>query len=225
MTHILLIDDERAILDGLTMLLEDEGYEVSAQADPRAALANFARIAPDLVILDIKMPGLTGFEVLRKLRAMSQVPVVFLTSRDDEIDELEGLRQGGDDFLKKPYSANLLLARIEAILRRSQPARDDQLISFKGLEIDGQAMTCRWLGDRISLTVTECLIMMALAQRPGQVLTREQLIHDAYEDDDYIDPRAVDSHIKRIRRKFRDVDPQFDGITSLYGVGYRLDLA
>lgn len=224
MTHIVLIDDERAILEGLTMLLEDEGYTVTPFADPRLALANFARLAPDLVILDIKMPGLTGFEVLRRLRLQSSVPVVFLTSRDDELDELEGLRQGGDDFLRKPYSPNLLLARIGSILRRSQPPRDDQLVTHKGLSLDGQAMTCQWKGENIPLTVTECLIMMSLAKRPGHVCSREQLIYDAYEDDEYTDPRAVDSHIKRIRRKFKKIDPKFDAITALYGMGYRLDL-
>jgi Response regulators consisting of a CheY-like receiver domain and a winged-helix DNA-binding domain len=225
MTRVLVIDDERAVLESVTMLLEDEGYKVSAYADPRSAVANFARTAPDIVVLDLKMPGLTGFEVLRKIRAQSGVPVVFLTSRDDEIDEVEGLRQGADDYLTKPYSSHLLLARLEAILRRSQPPRSDQLLSYKGLEIDEQAMVCRWHGERVSLTVTECLIMICLARRPGQVLSREQLIHDAYENDDYTDPRAVDSHIKRIRRKFRAIDSGFDGITSLYGVGYRLDLA
>jgi two-component system response regulator ChvI len=226
---IALVDDDRNILTSVSIALQAEGFTVRIYSDGEAALKAFAENAPDLVVLDIKMPRMDGMEVLRRLREKSQVPVIFLTSKDDEIDEALGLAMGADDYIAKPFSLRLLIARIRAILRRTDaraqpPAEEEtpaeQIVRGR-LEMDPARHKVRWGGEEVVLTVTEFMILEALAQRPGFVKSRDQLMDAAYQDDVYVDDRTIDSHIKRLRRKFRQVDPQFKAIETLYGVGYR----
>jgi two-component system response regulator ChvI len=226
---IALVDDDRNILTSVSIALQAEGFAVRIYSDGEAALKAFAENAPDLVVLDIKMPRLDGMEVLRRLREKSQVPVIFLTSKDDELDEALGLAMGADDYIAKPFSLRLLIARIRAILRRTDaraapPAEEEapaeQFVRGR-LEMDPARHKVRWGGEEVVLTVTEFMILEALAQRPGFVKSRDQLMDAAYQDDVYVDDRTIDSHIKRLRRKFRQVDPQFKAIETLYGVGYR----
>ena len=225
MKRIVLIDDDRNILTGLTMFLESEGFAVSAYTDGETALAALARTPADLVLLDIKMPRTDGHEVLKRLRKKSEVPVIFLTSKDDEVDEMTGLSLGADDYVKKPFSQRLLLARVKAVLRRSDPAehdreRRDKILVRGRLSMDPLRHACLWDEKEVNLTVTEFLILQVLVQNPGFVKTREQLMEAAY-DDNYVDDRTIDSHIKRLRKKFRTVDPEFDAVETLYGVGYK----
>ena len=225
MKRIVLIDDDRNILTGLTMFLESEGFAVSAYTDGETALAALARTPADLVLLDIKMPRTDGHEVLKRLRRKSEVPVIFLTSKDDEVDEMTGLSLGADDYVKKPFSQRLLLARVKAVLRRSDPVENDRerrdKILIRGrLSMDPLRHACLWDDKEVNLTVTEFLILQVLVQHPGFVKTREQLMEAAY-DDNYVDDRTIDSHIKRLRKKFRNVDPEFDAVETLYGVGYK----
>jgi two-component system response regulator ChvI len=226
---IALVDDDRNILTSVSIALQAEGFAVRIYSDGEAALKAFAENAPDLVVLDIKMPRMDGMEVLRRLREKSQVPVIFLTSKDDELDEALGLAMGADDYIAKPFSLRLLIARIRAILRRTdaralpQPEEEtpaEQLVRGR-LDMDPARHKVRWGGEEVVLTVTEFMILEALAQRPGFVKSRDQLMDAAYQDDVYVDDRTIDSHIKRLRRKFRQVDPQFKAIETLYGVGYR----
>ncbi|WP_454882817.1 response regulator transcription factor [Sphingomonas oryzagri] len=226
---IALVDDDRNILTSVSIALQAEGFAVRIYSDGEAALKAFAENAPDLVVLDIKMPRIDGMEVLRRLREKSQVPVIFLTSKDDELDEALGLAMGADDYIAKPFSLRLLIARIRAILRRTdaraqpQPEEDtpaERLVRGR-LDMDPARHKVRWGGEEVVLTVTEFMILEALAQRPGFVKSRDQLMDAAYQDDVYVDDRTIDSHIKRLRRKFRQVDPQFKAIETLYGVGYR----
>jgi two-component system response regulator ChvI len=226
---IALVDDDRNILTSVSIALQAEGFTVRIYSDGEAALKAFAENAPDLVVLDIKMPRMDGMEVLRRLREKSQVPVIFLTSKDDELDEALGLAMGADDYIAKPFSLRLLIARIRAILRRTdaraQPQPEEEVpaeMLVRGrLEMDPARHKVRWGGEEVVLTVTEFMILEALAQRPGFVKSRDQLMDAAYQDDVYVDDRTIDSHIKRLRRKFRQVDPQFKAIETLYGVGYR----
>jgi len=227
---IALVDDDRNILTSVSIALQAEGFAVRIYSDGEAALKAFAENAPDLVVLDIKMPRIDGMEVLRRLREKSQVPVIFLTSKDDELDEALGLAMGADDYIAKPFSLRLLIARIRAILRRTdaraqpQPEEEEapaEMLVRGRLEMDPARHKVRWGGDEVVLTVTEFMILEALAQRPGFVKSRDQLMDAAYQDDVYVDDRTIDSHIKRLRRKFRQVDPQFKAIETLYGVGYR----
>ena len=226
---IALVDDDRNILTSVSIALQAEGFVVRIYSDGEAALKAFAENAPDLVVLDIKMPRMDGMEVLRRLREKSQVPVIFLTSKDDEIDEALGLAMGADDYIAKPFSLRLLIARIRAILRRTDaraqpPAEEEtpaEMLLRGRLEMDPARHKVRWGGEEVVLTVTEFMILEALAQRPGFVKSRDQLMDAAYQDDVYVDDRTIDSHIKRLRRKFRQVDPQFKAIETLYGVGYR----
>ncbi|NQV56276.1 MAG: response regulator transcription factor [Rhodospirillales bacterium] len=228
MNSIALVDDDRNILTSVSMALEAEGYQVDTYADGADALRAFTRKPVDLIILDIKMPRMDGMEVLAKLRENSAVPVIFLTSKDDEIDEVLGLRMGADDYLKKPFSQRLLIERIKALLRRreldqsegSEGAKKDAIRRGE-LLIDPARHQCAWQGKALNLTVTEFLLLQSLAGRPGHVKNRDQLIDAAYGEHIYVDDRTIDSHIKRLRKKFRDVDSEFSEIETLYGVGYR----
>ena len=228
MPTIALVDDDRNILTSVSIALEAEGYRIMTYTDGASALDGFKTSPPDLAILDIKMPRMDGMETLRRLRQKSDMPVIFLTSKDEEIDELFGLKMGADDFIRKPFSQRLLVERVKAILRRSAPK--DQTApkedSAKALErgqlvMDPERHTCTWKGDPVTLTVTEFLILQALAQRPGVVKSRNALMDAAYDDQVYVDDRTIDSHIKRLRKKFKVVDNAFDMIETLYGVGYR----
>ena len=226
---IALVDDDRNILTSVSIALQAEGFAVRIYSDGEAALRAFAENAPDLVVLDIKMPRLDGMEVLRRLREKSAVPVIFLTSKDDELDEALGLAMGADDYIAKPFSLRLLIARIRAILRRTEaravPVSEEKPAAERivrgRLDMDPARHKVRWDGAEVVLTVTEFMILEALAQRPGFVKSRDQLMDAAYQDDVYVDDRTIDSHIKRLRRKFRQVDKEFKAIETLYGVGYR----
>ena len=229
---IALVDDDRNILTSVSISLQQEGFVTRVYSDPSVALKAFADNPPDLGVFDIKMPGMDGMELLRRVREFSSIPVIFLTSKDDELDEALGLAMGADDYISKPFSQRLLIARIRALLRRQQLARGEAnaeqeepepLLERGRLAMDPARHKVRWDGKDVSLTVTEFLILEALAQRPGVVKSRNQLLDVAYNDDVYVDDRTIDSHIKRIRRKFRSADPQFDAIDTLYGVGYRFD--
>jgi len=230
---IALVDDDRNILTSVSIALQQEGFVTRVYSDPQLALKALADNPPDLGVFDIKMPALDGMELLRRLREFSSLPVIFLTSKDDELDEALGLAMGADDYISKPFSQRLLIARIRAILRRQELERGDSAASDAEVEparlergrlvMDPARHKVQWNGQVVSLTVTEFLILEALAQRPGVVKSRNQLLDVAYNDDVYVDDRTIDSHIKRIRRKFRAVDPEFDSIETLYGVGYRFD--
>ncbi|MBO42393.1 MAG: DNA-binding response regulator [Rhodospirillaceae bacterium] len=224
---IALVDDDQNILTSVSMALEAEGYRVVTYRDGEEALSGLKTAPPDLAILDIKMPRMDGMELLQRLRNDSQLPTIFLTSKDDEIDEILGLRMGADDYIKKPFSQRLLIERIRAILRRSELPSEmaegvsEGLIERGKLALDPQRHSCRWDGTEIQLTVTEFLLLQSLSQRPGHVKTRDQLMDAAYGESIYVDDRTIDSHIKRLRRKFRETDKDFAQIETLYGVGYR----
>ena len=224
---IALVDDDRNILTSVTMALEAEGYDVSTYADGDEALTGLTQTPVDLAVLDIKMPRMDGMELLGKLRNSSQMPVIFLTSKDDEIDEVLGLRMGADDYITKPFSQRLLIERIRAILRRSEAEQlskdgeSDSVVRRGDLVLDPIRHLCTWLDHEVTLTVTEFLILEALAQRPGHVKSRDQLMDAAYGENIYVDDRTIDSHIKRLRKKFRDTDDSFSQIETLYGIGYR----
>ena len=231
---IALVDDDRNILTSVSIALQQEGFVTRVYSDGDAALRAFADNPPDLGVFDIKMPGMDGMELLRRLRETSTIPVIFLTSRDDELDEALGLAMGADDYIAKPFSQRLLIARIRALLRRQELAKSEAsasgaepdlpLLERGRLVMDPARHKVSWAVKGVSLTVTEFLILEALAQRPGVVKNRNQLLDTAYSDDVYVDDRTIDSHIKRIRRKFRVADPDFDAIETLYGVGYRFDV-
>jgi len=228
MPTIALVDDDRNILTSLRMALESEGYNTQAYNDGASALDGLKDSPPDLAILDIKMPRMDGMELLRRLRQMTEMPVIFLTSKDEEIDELFGLKMGADDYIRKPFSQRLLVERVKAVLRRAQPrettsaATDSTKVLERGkLKLDSERHTCEWDAKQVTLTVTEFLILQSLAQRPGVVKSRDALMDAAYDDQVYVDDRTIDSHIKRLRKKFKLVDDSFDVIETLYGVGYR----
>lgn len=230
MANIALVDDDKNILASVSMLLEQEGYHVRTFTDGAAALTALTTTPPDLAILDIKMPRMDGLELLRRLRqANDALPVIFLTSKDEEQDEAAGLALGADDYITKPFSQRLLLARIRAILRRAGPVQhiageaqpgDAPVVERGRLTMDPARHRVTWDGKPVSLTVTEFLILEALASRPGVIKSRNQLMDAAYPDDVFVDDRTVDSHIKRLRRKFRVSDPNFGAIETLYGAGY-----
>ena len=229
MPTIALVDDDRNILTSVSIALEAEGYRIQTYTDGSSALDGLRHAPPDLAIFDIKMPRMDGMELLRRLRQKSDLPVIFLTSKDEEIDELFGLKMGADDFIRKPFSQRLLVERVKAVLRRFAPKdqsapRDTD--AAKALErgqlaMDSERHTCTWKGEPVTLTVTEFLILQALATRPGVVKSRNALMDAAYDDQVYVDDRTIDSHIKRLRKKFKAVDQAFDMIETLYGVGYR----
>ncbi len=224
---IALVDDDRNILTSVSMALEAEGFKVRTYTDGTDALRGLQAQPVDLAVLDIKMPRMDGMELLQRLRQKSAVPVIFLTSKDDEVDEVLGLRMGADDYIKKPFSQRLLIERIRALLRRAEAppageAPDQANVMVRGaLVLDQNRHACTWRGQSVDLTVTEFLILKSLAQRPGHVKNRDQLIDAAYGEHIYVDDRTIDSHIKRLRKKFRDIDSEFGQIETLYGVGYR----
>ena len=225
---IALVDDDRNILESVQMTLEQEGFQVRTYTDGESALQGLMAKPVDLAVLDIKMPRMDGMELLQKLRTRSAMPVIFLTSKDDELDELMGLRLGADDYITKPFSQRLLLERIRALLRRNETSRAEgsgaapaAVITRGNLVLDETKHQCLWKGQDIQLTVTEFLLVKALAARPGMVKSRDQLIDAAYGENVYVDDRTIDSHIKRLRKKFRANDDQFDQIETLYGIGYR----
>ena len=222
---IALVDDDQNILASLSAALEDEGYSVDTYGDGVEALDGIGRKPVDLAILDIKMPRMDGMELLGNLRAKNDLPVIFLTSKDDEVDEVMGLRMGADDYIKKPFSQRLLLERINALLRRQELAGEDRsksdVLRRGDLMLDRSRHLCTWKDGEVNLTVTEFLLVEALARRPGHVKNRDQLIDAAYGENIYVDDRTIDSHIKRLRRKFKSVDDDFAEIETLYGVGYR----
>ena len=222
--RIALVDDDQNILTSVSLALEAEGFTVDKYLDGEQGLNGITRRPPDLAVLDIKMPRLDGMEVLEKLRKSSNLPVIFLTSKDDEVDEALGLRIGADDYIKKPFSQRLLIERVKAILRRvnlNDDTSPDSIIVRGELIMDSSRYTTKWKGDDVKLTVTEFLILKDLSQRSGLVKTRDQLMDAAYGETIYVDDRTIDSHIKRLRKKFRLVDKKFDQIETLYGVGYR----
>ncbi len=219
---IVLVDDDRNILMSVSMTLEAEGFNVHTYKDGAEALREITRHPPDLAILDIKMPRMDGMELLGELRKRGDLPVIFLTSKDDELDEAMGLRMGADDYIKKPFSQRLLIERIRAVLRRREPhTTAGDIIQRGDLMLDASRHMSTWKGQNVNLTVTEFLLIQALARSPGHVKSRDQLIDAAYGEHIYVDDRTIDSHIKRLRRKFRDIDPEFSAIETLYGVGYR----
>ena len=230
MARITLVDDDENIVTSVSLALESQGHTVRAYHDGASGLAALENDPPDLVILDVKMPRMDGMEVLRRLRRTSDVPVIILTSKDDEIDELLGFNLGADDYMHKPFSQRLLIERVKAVLRRAGaggPEEEDaaevasRALRRGRLTLDPARHDCLWNGLPVKLTVTEFLLIQALAQRPGFVKSRDNLMDAAYDDQVYVDDRTIDSHIKRMRRKFREVDPEFDAIETLYGVGYR----
>lgn len=236
MQNIALVDDDRNILTSVSMALEAEGFAVKTYNDGEEGFAGISTNTPDLVVLDIKMPRMDGMEVLTKLRENSNIPVIFLTSKDDEVDEVIGLRMGADDYITKPFSQRLLIERIRTLLRRQEvtkarqdagekagtpPPESENMIKHGALALDDDRHLCTWNGEAVNLTVTEYLLVKALAARPGHVKNRDQLIDLAYGENIYVDDRTIDSHIKRVRKKFRQVDPDFNQIETLYGIGYR----
>jgi two-component system response regulator ChvI len=236
-TTIALVDDDRNILTSVSIALQSEGFATRVYTDSDAALKALRENPPDLGVFDIKMPQIDGLELLRRLREHHDFPVIFLTSKDDELDEALGLAMGADDYIAKPFSQRLLIARIRAILRRyelsrqstngsqsSEPIPVSELIERGRLIIDPDRHLVTWNGEAVTLTVSELLLLIARAERPGIVKSRNQLLDVAYQDDVYVDDRTIDSHIKRIRKKFRSIDPDFDGIETLYGAGYRFNM-
>ena len=229
MVHtIALVDDDRNIVASVSIALESEGFKVRTYSDGAEALRGLTAQPVDLAVLDIKMPRMDGMELLQRLRRTTAMPVIFLTSKDDEVDELMGLRMGADDYIKKPFSQKLLIERIRALLRRVEVTAAGEDSNAPGnmlvrgqLTLDQARHVCAWKGVNVDLTVTEFLLLKALAQRPGHVKNRDQLIDSAYGEHIYVDDRTIDSHIKRLRKKFREIDEEFTHIETLYGVGYR----
>jgi len=229
MSRIALVDDDRNILTSVSMTLEAEGFEVETYNDGQAALDAFNKRLPDMAVFDIKMPRMDGMDLLQRVRQKTNMPVIFLTSKDDEIDEVLGLRMGADDYVKKPFSQRLLVERIRSLLRRQEaiegvvmPDTEENKVMQRGhLTMDPLRHAVTWKGLDVSLTVTEFLLLQALAQRPGFVKSRDQLMDVAYDDQVYVDDRTIDSHIKRLRKKMRMVDDEFSAIETLYGIGYR----
>jgi two-component system response regulator ChvI len=232
MANITLVDDDENIVASVSLALESHGHKVKACFDGVTGLASLESDPPDLAILDVKMPRMDGMEVLRRLRQTSATPVIMLTSKDEEIDEILGFNLGADDYIHKPFSQRLLLERVKAVLRRGAPAEGEEAAGAAGqpgakaikrgrLTLDSARHDCLWDGKPVRLTVTEFLLLQSLAQRPGFVKSRDNLMDAAYDDQVYVDDRTIDSHIKRMRKKFRQVDDDFDAIETLYGVGYR----
>jgi len=227
-TKIALIDDDRNILTSVSMALEAEGFDVKTYMEGEAAIKGLSMNPVDLVVSDIKMPRMDGMEVLTKIRETSSVPLIFLTSKDDEIDQVLGLRMGADDYITKPFSQRLLIERIRAILRRNEMravANDEpsanEIIAVGALKLDEDRHLCLWNDKEVNLTVTEFLLVKSLAVRPGHVKSRDSLMDIAYGDAIYVDDRTIDSHVKRIRKKFKYIDDDFDHIDTVYGVGYK----
>tara|TARA_B100000524_G_scaffold216889_1_gene114064 strand:- start:1136 stop:1831 length:696 start_codon:yes stop_codon:yes gene_type:complete len=230
MVKICLIDDDQNILASLSLALKSEKFDVETYSDGISGLEALKSNNFDIAILDIKMPRLDGLEVLQKFRNSSDIPVIFLTSKDDEIDQLLGLKMGADDYITKPFSQKLLIERVKVILKRTafsleneNYVKSDSLIERGDLLLNMDRHECHWKSKRIKLTVTEFLLLENLVNRPGYVKNRDQLMSAAYSEDIYVDDRTIDSHIKRIRRKFKAIDQEFNSIETLYGVGYRFN--
>ena len=234
MAKITLIDDDENIVTSVSMALESLGHTVKAYYDGVTGLAALEADPPDMAILDVKMPRMDGMEVLRRLRQTTDLPVIILTSKDEEIDEILGFNLGADDYIHKPFSQRLLIERVKAVLRRARPDGEEEVpgtvsagpagsktLKRGKLTLDPARHDCLWDGRPVKLTVTEFLLLQSLAQRPGFVKSRDNLMDAAYDDQVYVDDRTIDSHVKRMRKKFRAVDPEFDAIETLYGVGYR----
>ena len=225
---VTVVEDEETIREMVCLALRKEGYRTEAFDDGARAWEAFVQTLPDLVILDIGLPRLDGLEICRRLRTRSEaLPIIFVTSREEEFDRVLGLEIGADDYLCKPFSMRELMARVKVLLRRASVAEsggratDDQPIVVGQLTIDPLRLTVAWIGQQVSLTVTEILLLQGLARRPGIVKTRDQLMQDAYPDRVSVSDRTIDSHVKRIRRKFQSIDPGFDQIEGVYGAGYR----
>ena len=223
---IALVDDDRNLLTSVQMALEEEGFKVQTYIDGENALVGLTRTPPDLAVIDIKMPRMDGEELLRKLRKKTSMPVIFLTSKDDEVDELLGLKLGADDFVKKSggFSIKVLIERIRVQLRRNEPSNIDDsknIIAHGKLKLDPSQLECEWNGKQLpdKLTTTEFLIVQELAKRPGIIKERSQLMDIAYREDTDIEDRTIDSHVKRIRKKFKKVDQNFSAIETRYGSG------
>lgn len=229
MPTIALVDDDRNILTSVSIMLEGEGFSVQTYNDGQSAYDAFGRSLPDLAVLDIKMPRMDGMDLLQRMRQKTNIPAIFLTSKDDEIDEILGLRMGADDYVKKPFSQRLLLERIKTLLRRKEAqegniiadSEETKVLVRGNLTMDPLRHAVTWKGNDVTLTVTEFLLLQALVQRPGFVKSRDQLMDVAYDDQIYVDDRTIDSHIKRLRKKMRMADDSFSAIETLYGIGYR----
>jgi len=238
MAKITLVDDDENIVASVSLALESHGHQVASYFDGASGLSALESDPPDLAILDVKMPRMDGMELLRRLRQTSSIPVIMLTSKDEEIDEILGFNLGADDYIHKPFSQRLLIERVKAVLRRSRPDGPEDQLELGGasttqpasasralkrgkLTLDPARHDCLWDGKPVKLTVTEFLLLQSLAQRPGFVKSRDNLMDAAYDDQVYVDDRTIDSHVKRMRKKFRQVDNEFDAIETLYGVGYR----
>ncbi len=229
---IALIDDDRNILTSLSIALEKEGFKVQTYLDGESAIIGLTRTPPDLAVIDIKMPKMDGEELLKKLRKKTSMPVIFLTSKDDEIDELLGLKLGADDFIKKSggFSIKVLIERIRVQLRKKNPSNIEDtkyIINHGKLRLDASQLECEWDKKQLpdKLTTTEFLIVQELAKRPGIIKERSQLMDIAYREDTDIEDRTIDSHIKRIRKKFKKVDNNFSAIETRYGSGYRWNVS
>jgi two-component system response regulator ChvI len=223
MQRIALVDDDEDILTSVSIALELEGYKVATYRDGASALMAFKTSPPDLAVLDVKMPRMDGMEMLRRLREVSDVPVIFLTCKKDEVDEVLGLKMGADDFIHKPFSQRVLAERVKTVLKRviETDNSPDVVIERGALRMDTARHACTWKNAPVSLTVTEFLILQAMVSRPGVIKSRAALMDAAYDEQVYVGDRAVDCHIKRLRKKFRAVDDSFDMIEAPYGVGYR----
>lgn len=231
MFQIALVDNDRNLLTSLSVMFESEGFEVTIYHDGQLALSAFTNHMPDIAILDVTLPGLNGLDLLQKIRNKSAIPVIFLTAKNDEIDEVLGLRMGADDYVKKPFSQRALLERVHNLLRRQTIKSKDPTVDNGGstiiergsLKMDPLCHAVKWNGVDVSLTVTEFLLLQNLAQRPGYVKSRDQLMDVAYDEQVYVDDRTIDSHIKRLRKKIRSTDPNFKAIETIYGIGYRFN--
>lgn len=228
---VALVDDDQNIITSLSMLLEAEGYHVTTYTDGSMALNAFHHHHFDLGIFDIKMPRMDGLELLKNIRKTSKMPVIFLTSKDTELDETEGFLYGADDYITKPFSQKLLIHRIKAVLRRTDPIKfndgttqGDKSYVRGDLVLDLERHMCSWKQKPIAVTVTEFLLLEAMVKHIGHIKTRDALMDIAYNDDVYVDDRTIDSHIKRLRKKFRQTDDAFDAIKTLYGVGYKWEV-
>jgi len=228
MHSIAVVDDDRDILDLISTVLETEGYQVRTFPDGVRALEALRSWTPNLALLDIKMPRMDGIELLRQLRVKSDIPAIFLTGAGDEVDELFGFKLGADDFIHKPFSPRILIERIKAVLRRAAAneaekgeATQARVLERGALTMDPQRHACTWKGRPLNLTVTEYRLLEVLATRPGVIKSREALMDAAHEERIHVGDRTIDSHIKRLRKKFWAVDPEFDAVETLYGVGYR----
>ncbi len=227
MHKIVLIDDDENIITSLEMVLQSSGFNTNSYTNGLVAIEKVREKSPDIILLDIKMPRIDGLEVYNKIRRFSNVPIIFLTSKDSEVDELIGLRLGADDYVRKPFSQKLLIERIKSVLRRNAIRPDDNTSqisdSLKHLYINHETMTCSWRGNNIDLTVTEFSILKSLLSRPGIIKSRDDLINEAFKETLKKEDRAIDSHIKRIRKKFLFFDSNFDIIKTIYGIGYKIE--